>query len=399
MEHIDVNGLVQEVAHLKILVLGDVPPHVIGGAEMQTWRLALAWQSMGHRVEIAGHRIPNRIQDGIALISLPVFYQGGRALRAISYFLSLSGFLLRNQNRYDLIYCRFLGEAALSVAFLKQTGLIDLPLVAAPAAGGGEDKADLALLKSLPVTSALVQMLNRRCNCIVYIAPGIEAALSAIGIRPPKVAYIPNGVPIPSRTATGPTDKVSRLLFVGRLVYQKGIDLLLPALQRLQQRGLDFHLTLIGEGEMRRELQSQAKSLRLDERVTFLGNQPQSIVAEELAKAHLFVLPSRYEGLSNAALEAMAYGLPCLLSRCGGLDTLLTKETGWVFDPTDPNETELALVRALNLTPTRWRSMSRACRALALEHFSMESVAKRNVELFESLIHTHQARRGSTSNR
>src|SRR5919109_2444578 len=108
------------MAPVRILVLSDVPPHVVGGAEIQTWRLACAWASMGHRVEIAGHRIPTMKQEGIRLIHLPVFYPGGRALRGLSYFLSLARFLLAFRKNYDLIYCRFLGEAAISVAMLKQ---------------------------------------------------------------------------------------------------------------------------------------------------------------------------------------------------------------------------------------------------------------------------------------
>lgn len=371
---------------MRILVLGDVPPYVVGGAEMQTWRLAQQWTALGHQVEVAGHRIPREMRQGIVLHHLPIFRHSGRAVRGASYFLSLTYFLVRRKSQFDVIYCRFLGEAALSVAFLKQVSLVDLPLVAVPAAGGNEDKADVALLRSLPGTDRLISLLNRECDCINFIAPGVETSLRSAGIHPRRAACIPNGVPRSQYRAKGPGNQVNRLLFVGRLVYQKGLDLLFPVLQRLQRAGVDFHLTLIGDGPLRRELERLARHLELSQRLTFLGSQPQDVVAQEMAKAHLFILPSRYEGLSNAALEALSCGLPCLLSRCGGLDSFLTDKTGWVFDPAKPEEMEAALMSALQMKPEQWRVMSKASQALVQEHFAMESIARSYSELFESLL-------------
>ncbi|WP_145998705.1 glycosyltransferase family 4 protein [Methyloterricola oryzae] len=370
---------------MRILVLGDVPPFVIGGAEMQAWRLARQWVELGHRVDIAGHRIPNATHEGVNLFRLSVFRQGGRSLRGASYFLSVAAFLLRRRHQYDLIYCRFLGEAALSVAFLKHVALVGLPLIAVPASAGSEDKADFALLRSLPATDKLVLLLNQQCECVNYIAPGIEQNLRKIGVQPKRTAYIPNGVSLSSRRAQGPKGKVGRLVFVGRLVYPKGLELLFPCLCRLKQKGFTFKLTLVGDGDMRPHLEHLASTLNLENDVEFLGEQSHEAVANELEKAELFILPSRFEGLSNAALEALSYGLPCLLSRCGGLDTFLTKGMGWVFDSANPEEVEAALAEALSITPDRWRAMSQACRTLVETQFSLESVAQQYIELFESL--------------
>lgn len=371
---------------MRILIIGDVPPFVVGGAEMQTWRLARQWKARGHQVHIAGHRIPTGTCDDIELFNLPVIRRTGRLVRGISFFVSLAFFLVRRRLQYDLIYCRFLGEAALSVAFLKQLGLVDLPLVAVPASAGDEGNADAALLRSLPATKILVSLLNRHCDCINYITPGVDRSMEQIGIRPKIKAFIPNGVAISQYSAQGPQEKVYRLVFVGRLVCQKGIDLLFLCLRELIDKGFYFHLTLVGDGEMREALEKLALELGISRYVCFLGRQSQDVVTRELKKAHFFVLPSRYEGLSNAALEALSCGLPCLLSRCGGLDAFLTKDTGWVFDPCDTAEMEAALLEALQVTPERWHAMSRACRELVRTRFSLDSVASRNIALFESIL-------------
>lgn|GEM_PF-1316088 len=371
---------------MRILVFGDVPPFVVGGAEMQTWRLARQWRARGHEVHIAGHRIAEGTRDGIALFHLPVIRRAGRAIRGLSFFVTLALFWARRRMHYDLIYCRFLGEATLSVAFLKQLGIINVPLVAVPAAGGEEDNADTALLNALPATQTLVSLLNRQCNCINFIAPGVAQAVQKIGLQPKRVASIPNGVLMNQCVAQGPQENAHRLVFVGRLVYQKGLDLLFYCLSWLKREGLYFQLTVVGDGEMRPDLEKMALALGIDGQVRFVGEQLQERVSEELAKADFFILPSRYEGLSNAALEALACGLPCLLSRCGGLDTFLTKETGWVFDAHDPGEMRSVLSEALRIEPELWRAMSQACRKLVRVQFSLEAIADRNIALFEDII-------------
>lgn len=371
---------------MRILILADVPPYVIGGAEIQSWRLALAWAKSGHEVEIAGHRIPNTVREGIRLHRLPVLKSAGRALRGLTYFLSLAWFLVaRSRGRVDVIYCRFLGEAALSVALLKQWRLVGARLVAVPAASGNEGNADLALLRGLPFTAKLIALLNRQCDCVNYIAPGIERTLADAGLVPRHLTTIPNGIDISSVSEIKHKPPGRELLFVGRLVPQKGLDWLLPVLTRLRERGQAFHFTLIGDGPLRGKLEQQTRELGLAEHLSFLGAQPQAVVQEKLAAARAFVLPSRYEGLSNAALEALAQGVPCLLSRCGGVDAYLSEETGWVFDGEDSAALENALVQVLEIPARSWSTMSNACRTLAADRFSLDKVAGAYLEIFEAL--------------
>lgn len=373
---------------MRILVLSDVPPYVIGGAETQAWRLAVAWSKLGHRVEIVGHRIKTETLEGIQLYRLPVLKSWGRAIRGLSYFLSLTRFLLKYQKCYDLVYCRFIGEAALSVALLKEWRLVHIPLVSVPASGGEKGNSDVALLYSLPFTSKLVALLNRQCDCINYISPGVEDSLHKVGLRPKCSAYIPNGVNVPDFDAhkLKIQPKKEQIVFVGRLTHQKGLDILLKALFRLYQANIYFKCILIGDGPLRPELEKQVALLRITKQILFLGIRSQSEIREILSYAWVFVLPSRYEGLSNAALEALAHGVPCILSRCGGVDTYLTPETGWVFDIEDDKGLEQALVDALLISEEKRQKMFISCRRLVSENFSLEEVSKRYLELFENLL-------------
>ena len=116
-----------------------------------------------------------------------------------------------------------------------------------------------------------------------------------------------------------------RLITVGSMEHlYKGQDVLLRALAICRRAGLDFTLTLVGEGSKRNRLEDLADSLRLREAVRFAGQLPSgAAVRQELDQADIFVLPSRQEGVPRAMIEAMARGLPCLGSSAGGIPELL----------------------------------------------------------------------------
>ena len=119
-----------------------------------------------------------------------------------------------------------------------------------------------------------------------------------------------------------------RIVFVGTLeVYYKAPDTLLEALARCRRSGLDFLLSMVGDGRRRVDLERLAATLGIDRAVVFAGLLPAgAAIREQLDRADLFVLPSRQEGLPRAMIEAMARGLPCIGSTAGGIPELLAAE-------------------------------------------------------------------------
>ena len=124
---------------------------------------------------------------------------------------------------------------------------------------------------------------------------------------------------------TPPTSGPIRLVFVGSLhQLYKAPDILIAALRQCVQNSLNLHLTMIGDGHYRADIEAQVQQANLTERVHFASNLPgAAAVATELDKADLFVLPSRSEGLPRAIVEAMARGLPCIGTTVGGIPELL----------------------------------------------------------------------------
>jgi glycosyltransferase involved in cell wall biosynthesis len=126
----------------------------------------------------------------------------------------------------------------------------------------------------------------------------------------------------------GPNKKRLSIIHVGTFSQlYKAPDVLIDAVARCVQKGMDLQLMMIGDGQLRSFLESRPASRKLGSRLSFLGRLPAGkAIRDELDKAGLFVLPSRQEGLPRATIEAMARGLPCIGSTVGGFPELLADE-------------------------------------------------------------------------
>lgn len=116
-----------------------------------------------------------------------------------------------------------------------------------------------------------------------------------------------------------------KLIYVGTLAQlYKAPDVLIDAVSICIKQGLDISLTIVGDGQYRRDLEARSVSLSIQDKIKFLGLLPAgNAVREELDKADIFVLPSYQEGLPKAMVEAMARALPCIGSSVGGIPELL----------------------------------------------------------------------------
>ena len=131
-----------------------------------------------------------------------------------------------------------------------------------------------------------------------------------------KSVVIRNPVCAPPPYARRERSDSSRVIVaLGRLSREKGFDLLIRAFAQVKDRYPDWHLTILGEGALRGEMEDLCRSLGLGNRIDLPGaiNDPYPF----LQSADLFVLPSRYEGFPNALCEAMACGLPVIATDCG----------------------------------------------------------------------------------
>ncbi len=179
----------------------------------------------------------------------------------------------------------------------------------------------------------LLKFVWRKAHTLVANSMGLRNL--ALQFDPEaKIEVIPNGVDTEKFTPVERDWSRPKLLSVGRVVHQKGLDLGIKALAGLGD--LDWEWTIAGDGKSRNPLQIQAEQLGIADRINFVGWQSKEELNALYQKSNLFLFPSRHEGMPNAVLEAMACGLPVIASKIAGSEELvLHKKTGLLIESED----------------------------------------------------------------
>ena len=175
-----------------------------------------------------------------------------------------------------------------------------------------------------------------------------------------------------------------RILFVGRLNKQKGIELLLHAVSRIPDRSVA--LDVVGDGEDRAELESLATALGIADHVRWHGVLPQSKLTEFYRSAAALVVPSVGEGLGLVAVEAQLCETPVVAFESGGLpDVVQHDRTGILVPEIDAGALAAAIVSLLE-RDDHGASLGAAGRIHAVATFAPESVARRYADIYRSAI-------------
>lgn len=179
------------------------------------------------------------------------------------------------------------------------------------------------------------------------------------------------------------------LLAVGRLVEKKGFDILVMSCAELRDRGIPFHLLIIGNGPQDKVLHDLVEDLRLAGHVTFAGWCDECELRRLMSSATLLVIPSVIahdgdrDGIPNVLLEAAAFGIPVIASTLNGLAEFVTDGlTGIATPPGDAHALADAIVKALGDKDLQFRLANNA-RRLAEEEYNVECNVRSIARLFE----------------
>ena len=138
-----------------------------------------------------------------------------------------------------------------------------------------------------------------------------------------------------------------RLLFVGRLVAQKGVDLLIRAFEKIKDSVENVELIIAGEGEDKSDYQKLGESLGVMDHIQWPGNLSREEVRDEMQKCDLFVLPSRHENNPLVLLEAIACGKPIVTTKCNGAEEIVNETNGFICEINNVNNLYLTIERAI----------------------------------------------------
>jgi len=177
-------------------------------------------------------------------------------------------------------------------------------------------------------------------------------------------------------------DDSPTIVTVGRLVPIKNHKTILRAFRFVRERIPDAELVLVGDGEEREKLESLAETLRIADSVRFTGNVSRDSVYELLVEADLFTLASKSEGFCVAAIEAMAHGVPVVVSDIPTLNEVIG-EAGIFADPEDPSSFATSMSRVLS-EPDEWTHLSHSGSNRVRERFPLDQTVKQYLEVYET---------------
>ena len=244
----------------------------------------------------------------------------------------------------------------------------------------------------------LYRFASRWVTGLIVVSDQVrESAIELIGpsIRG-KTTMIPNGCDMDQYAQPVDRAQIRRQLglppdcrliaMVGTLRKVKGHCYLIEAMPALLPRYPDLHVLLIGDGELKASLELSVCELGLGKRVHFLGSR--SDVPQLLAASDLFVLPSLWEGLSMALLEAMATGLPIVASAVSGTVQAIKPDEGGLLVPPGDVPALVSAIDQLLSDPDRARAMGAVSRRRVELEFSARKQAREHIALYRRALGT-----------
>jgi glycosyltransferase involved in cell wall biosynthesis len=234
--------------------------------------------------------------------------------------------------------------------------------------------------------------LFARLDHAFVVSRYIADALRDIGWRG-ETEIIPAGVRLdrfPPREAAPPLDP-PRLVYVGRLVPRKGLDVLLHAVAHMRSRGSDVVLDVIGEGPEFGAYRKLASTLDVATVTRFLGAQGSSEIRTALAAAHALVMPSRtmpsgeVEGSPVVLKEALAVGVPVVATTSGGIPEVVPPRYRRELVPEDDPIAIAERVEKLLAAPTSFAERARVGRDWVETQFDWQVLGRRTAEIYSRL--------------
>nr|WP_255783757.1 glycosyltransferase [Lysobacter chinensis] len=368
---------------------GPFPSDRGGGAEAQVGLLAAAMRKRRQRVTVVtpmaagGPMTPVSRVNGVPVCRLR--YPRIRRLGGPCLWLALAGLLFARRRRYDVchvhvarslaVVCSLVGPLLGKRVVIKVSGSWDL------------ERGALAPDARLP--GRIARLCLRRADAWQAISRRIASTLASRGMPPARIVAIPNAVDCGAIRATAGIASRSnrygdgtRLVFVGRLVEEKDLPTLLEAFAEASAARPALRLAIVGSGPLADVLAAHADALAIADRVEFTGHVED--VRAMLAGADFGVLPSRFEGLSNALLECMAARLPMIASRISGNeDFVRDRENGWLFEPGDRAGLVAALLSATDTPDETRRAMGARARETVLRQAGIDAVLCRLRAVYE----------------
>ena len=373
----------------------EFPPRIIGGISTHVYHLSRALVERGTSVRVITCDFPNapseEIIDGVSVSRV----DSGRVPESnfLLWIYHLNSQMISKTielfetERFELIHAHdwVVGRAA--VELKNRLGLPLISTIHATEIGRGGSLDGEYRRKVRDIERLLVEQSDGIICCSNYMLDHIQHVLGAVKT---KIRVIPNGVEAsrfnnghpPQLIPTGVSEDRKTILYVGRIVREKGVFTLLDAFEKLRKRGKDVNLVLVGEGPLKEDLAKEVLQRKLNDRVKLAGFVDEKKLVSLYNSSDAFVLPSHFEPFGMVALEAMASRVPVVVSDVGGLSEIVEDGiTGVKVPASDPSALAEGILRVLEDRELSEQLRENAYRAVQ-ERYRWDMIAEKTIEAY-----------------
>ncbi|MBI4306874.1 MAG: glycosyltransferase family 4 protein [Chloroflexi bacterium] len=371
---------------MKLLIATDtdVFPYGVGGVERFVSNLAAHLTRLGTDVEVVCGTDPRERLEGspspvFKLTRLP--FPAGRlsllSRRRLS--ASIARYITANESRYDVVY----GQQEALWAYMARGSLPKVVNF-----HGLENFNEASVRRRLAgIPSRLIdrRIIAGRADRVISLGGRTSECLrKRLRVPPSRLVEVPNAVDIESIDRFGPRKAGSggrrKWLFVGRLAYNKGADVLIKA---FRQSGFaeEVELLVAGSGPLDRALRRAGAGFNIG----FLGRIEDRSLFPLYFECDAFVFPTLNEGMPTVVLEAMAAGLPVIASDVGATRTMVSDDNGRLVRRGDVNGLVSAMRWLHGLSQAERDALGRRSRYLVETHYNWPAVAKRTLEVCQEV--------------
>lgn len=229
--------------------------------------------------------------------------------------------------------------------------------------------------------------LYKRMNAVVGVSNKVkDEFLKKVSSVPAYTVY--NGVDLQKFAFLNRRElkRPLRLICVANLIDLKGQDLLIDAVKRLKEKGINCLLTLVGSGPNEQKLKAQAEKSGIAENVTFTGSLPYEKTASKLKDNDIFIMPSYYEALGCVYLEAMSSGLITVGVKNQGIDEIIKDgENGFLAEPKSVSSIVCAIERIAEMPPEQVSAVSENANKTA-RSYTWDNSAKQLIDVYKKTL-------------
>ncbi|HET9049271.1 MAG TPA: glycosyltransferase family 4 protein [Chiayiivirga sp.] len=340
---------------MRVLMFCPQFAPLIGGAERQAEKLGMALRTAGVDVRVLTPRLDaespaHEVRAGLPVRRFRLSDLSARfpRLRGIGLVnapwiaLQILWQVWREAGNVDVVHCHI--GSLQTVAAALAARLRGVPAICKAAIA--DDRSDLGEAARAGITGKVVAWAGKHAFARwVATTQAVKVALQRAGVAAERIIVIPNGVDIVPMPAPMSAKAARRFLYLGRLStnIERDVPGLIRAFDALADQVADVELAIVGDGDLLNTTRTQVTQCRHADRIQVpgIGNS-----AAWLAWADCFVLPSRREGLSNALLEAMAAGLPCIANDIPpNREVLADGEAGMLVPVEDVGQLQAAMLK------------------------------------------------------